>query len=152
MSDLHGTIPPAEDPSRRSERRDVSHPFDQEELRTEKWIASHDRASTIWPFLVGLVLAICSPWLRDLLSDLNQWATWLVFPFVLLVERPEFGLRWDLGGNLPQIALFLQFPLEGLWATLSLRLRGRVSFIFAPLIFLHLVGAFMLFLLIQARS
>jgi hypothetical protein len=34
---------------------------------------------------------------------------------------------------------------------MNLRLRGRVSFALAPLIFLHLVGAFVLFLLVQAH-
>jgi hypothetical protein len=35
---------------------------------------------------------------------------------------------------------------------LNLRLKGRLSYAVAPVIFLHLVGAFVLFLLTQARS
>jgi hypothetical protein len=152
MSDLHGTIPPAEDRSGATERGKVLHPFDRDEARGERWRGRHQFSAAVWPFVVGVILAVFAPKLRDMLGDLNKWALWLTFPFVELVERPEFGLRWELGGYLPQIVLFLQFPLEGLWVTLNLRLRGRLSFAFAPLIFLHLVGAFVLFLLVQARS
>lgn len=152
MPDLHGTLPPAEDDPRSSRRGKVLHPFDRDEERGEKWRARNKSLTAIWPFVLGLILAMVAPVLRGLLSGVSQWAAWFAFPLVFLVERPEFGLRWDLGGDLPQIVLFLQFPLEGLWATLNLRLRGSMSFAFAPLVFLHLVGAFVLFLLVQART
>ena len=151
MSDLHG-IPPAEDRSRSAERGKVLRPFDHEEEQGVRWRGRHRFSSTIWPFVIGLILAVVAPTLRNELTDLNRWALWLAFPFVLLVERPEFGLRWELGGYLPVIVMFLQFPLEGLWVTLNLRLRGRLSFALAPLIFLHLVGAFVLFLMVQAQT
>ena len=150
MSDLDGMIPPAEDGSRSSERGKVLHPFDHDE-QSERWRGRRRFSTTISPFVLGLVLAVCSPGLRNLLTDLNRWAVWLTFPFVLLVERPEFGLSWDLGGHLPQIVMFLQFPVEGMWVTLNLRQRGRLSFALAPLVFLHLAGAFVLFLLVQAH-
>jgi hypothetical protein len=152
MSDLRGTIPPANDRSRPSGRDKALHPFDGDASPGEKWRARNKYSNVIWPFVLGLVLALFSPKLRDLLSDVNPWAARLVFPFVLLVERPEFGLQWDFGGHLPQVVLFLQFPVEGLLTMLSLRLHGRLSFAFAPLIFIHLAGAFVLFLLIQAHS
>lgn len=152
MTDLPGSPPPAEDRAVSERRGKVLHPFDSENSPEERWRARHRFSTSIWPFVIGLMLAIFAPRLREFLDDLNPWFSRLVLPFVLLVERPEFGLRWDLGGYLPQIVLFLQFPAEGLWVTLNLRLRGRMSFAFAPLIFLHLVGAFVLFLLIQARS
>jgi hypothetical protein len=152
MTDLPGSPPPAEDRSVSERRGKVLHPFDRENGPEERWRARHRFSASIWPFLIGLMLAIFAPKLREFLDDLNPWFSRLVLPFVLLVERPEFGLRWDLGGYLPQIVLFLQFPAEGLWVTLNLRLRGRMSFVLAPLIFLHLVGAFVLFLLVQART
>ena len=152
MSDLHGTIPPAEDRSRVADRGKVLHPFDREEVKGERWRGRHQFSAAIWPFVIGVILAIVAPTLRNELSDLNRWISWLTFPFVMLAERPEFGLRWELGGYLPVIVMFAQFPLEGLWVTLNLRQRGRLTFALAPLIFLHLAGAFVLFLLVQARS
>jgi hypothetical protein len=151
MSDLRGAIPPADGRTRPPGRGKVLHPFDREEKAEERWRSRHRFSTAIWPFLVGVILSIFALQLWDILGDLNPWLSRLVFPLVELVERPEFGLRWYLGGYLPQIVLFLQFPLEGLWVTMNLRLRGRMSFAFAPLIFLHLVGAFVIFLLVQAR-
>jgi hypothetical protein len=151
MSDLGGSLPPAEDHSRSAGSGKVLHPFDREENAGERWRSRHRFSTAIWPFLIGIILSIFALQLSDLVGDLNPWIARLIFPFELLVERPEFGLRWELGGYLPQIVLFLQFPLEGLWVTMSVRLRGRMSFALAPLIFLHLVCAFVLFLLIQAH-
>jgi hypothetical protein len=151
MSDLRGSTPPAEDSTRHAGGGKVLHPFDHEEDAGERWRSRHRFSTAIWPFLIGITLSIFALDLSSLVSDLNPWIARLVFPFELLVERPEFGLRWYLGGYLPLIVLFLQFPLEGLWVTLNLRQRGRMSFAFAPLIFLHLVGAFVLFLLVQAH-
>lgn len=152
MSDLRDAIPPGEDRTRSASSGKVLHPFDREEEAGERWRSRHRFSTAIWPFVIGVILSIFALKLWVILSDLNPWALRLVFPFVQLVERPEFGLRWELGGFLPQIVLFLQFPAEGLWVTLKLRLRGRMSFAFAPLIFLHLVGAFVLFLLVQAHT
>lgn len=152
MSDLRGSLPPAEDRTRSAGDGRVLHPFDREEDAGEKWRSRHRFSTAIWPFIGGLILCICASQLWDIASDLNPWVSWLVFPFVVLTERPEFGLSWELGGHLPLIVLFLQFPAEGLWVTLNLRLRGRLTFAFAPLIFLHLAGAFVIFLLVQAHK
>jgi len=151
MPDLPGMIPPAEDRRRSAERGKVLHPFDREELKEPRWRGRNRFASSIWPFVTGVILAVVAPALRVQLADLSPWALWLTLPSVVLIERPEFGLRWELGGYLPVIVLFLQFPLEGLWVTLSLRRRGRWSFALAPLILLHLAGAFLLLLITQSR-
>ncbi len=151
MTDLPGMIPPAEDRYRAPERDPVLRPFESEETGV-RWRGRNPYSSAIWPFLFGLALAVFAPVVRSLLSDVNHWALWLTFPFTMLVERPEFGLKWELGGYLPQVVMFLQFPLEGMWMTLSLRQRGRLTFALAPLIFLHLMAAFVLFLLVQAKS
>jgi len=151
MSDLRGSLPPAEDGARSAGQGRALHPFDHDENAGEKWRARHRYSTVIWPFIGGLILCICASQLWAIVTDLNQWVSWLVFPLVVLAQRPEFGLNWELGGYLPQILLFLQFPAEGLWVTLNLRLRGRLTFAFAPLIFLHLAGAFVIFLLVQAH-
>jgi hypothetical protein len=152
MSDSLSAIPPADDRTRSAGGGKVLHPFDREENAEERWRSRHRFSTVVWPFLIGVVLSIFALEISSVLGDLNPWFLRLVFPFAQLVDRPEFGLRWELGGYLPLIVLFLQFPLEGLWVTMNLRLRGRMSFVFAPLIFLHLVGAFVLFLLVQART
>jgi hypothetical protein len=156
MSEIPGTPPTANDPVPSAGRDAAVYPFDGSSGPGEKWRAPHRFSTVIWPFVTGLVLAIFSLELWKLLDDQSQlgvwpWGTWLVFPFVVLAARPEFGFAPGLNHTLPQIILFVQFPVEGLWAMLNLRLKGRVSYALAPIVFLHLAGAFVLFLLTEAR-
>jgi hypothetical protein len=106
----------------------------------------------IWPFLVGLALALIAPKLLDVLDGFDPRIERAVFPYVLLARRPEFGLNWELGGYLPRLLLLAQFPLEGLLTMFNLRRRFPLWIAIGQLIVIHLVGAFALFLLIQARG
>jgi hypothetical protein len=152
MTEIDGTPPSAHDRSPSAGRDGFVYAFDGSSGPGEKWRAPHRFYGAIWPFVLGLVLGIFSPELVTILGDMNPWAMWLVFPFVELAARPEFGFAPGLNHTLPQMILFVQFPVEGLWAMLNLRLKGRVSYAVAPLVFLHLAAAFVLFLLSVARS
>ena len=151
MPDLPGTIPPAKDRSRFPGRDNVLRPFDHAEAVLEKRGARPRYSAVLWPLLVGLALAVIAPKLRDVLDGFNPWVERLVFPYVLLAERPEFGLNWEFSGNLPRLILYLEFPLEGLLTMMNLRGRVHMGLAIGQLIAIHLVGAFGLFLLIQAR-
>jgi hypothetical protein len=152
MTNLPGTIPPAKDRAGASRPGKVLYPFDGSSEVLEKRGAPPRYSAVIWPFLVGLALAVIAPKLMDMLDSLNPWINRAVFPFVLLVRRPEFGLSWDFGGELPRLILLAQFPLEGLLTTFNLRRRYRLSVAIAQLIVIHMVGAFVLLLLIQAQG
>ena len=152
MTNLPGTIPPAKSRTGATERGKVLHPFDRADAVLEKRGAPPRYSSVIWPFVVGLVLALIAPKLMDALDGFNPWIKRAVFPYVLLARRPEFGLNWEMGGNLPRLLLFAQFPLEGLLTTFNLRRRFPLWVAIGQLIVIHLVGAFALFLLIQARG
>lgn len=104
---------------------------------------------TCWPVVFGVVLAIVAPRLRDMLADYEPWGMRLVFPFVLLSGRRELGLGDELSKNLPQLMLYLQFPLEGLLTMWSLGRRLAFSTCLAQLAFLHAIAAFVLWLLSQ---
>jgi hypothetical protein len=149
MSDLRGTIPAAKDGSRQSGRDNVLHPFDQSDYILEKRGAPPRYSAVMWPFLIGLVLAIIAPKLLDILSSVNPWAERLAFPFVLLARRPEFGLNWAFGGKVPLLVLLLQFPAEGLLTTISLRRRMSASLAIGQLIVIHLVATFVLLLIVH---
>ncbi len=152
MTNLPGTIPPAKDRSGVTDRGKVLHPFDRADEVLEKRGAPPRYASIIWPFLVGLVLAVIAPKLLDVLDGFDPWIKRAVFPYVLLVRRPEFGLNWELGGYLPRLVLLAQFPLEGLLTMFNLRRRFPLWVAIGQLIVIHLVGVFVLFLLIQAEG
>jgi hypothetical protein len=151
MPDLPGTIPPAKDRSRIAGRDNVLRPFDHADDVLEKRGARPRYSAVVWPLLIGLALAVIAPKLRDILEGFNPWIERLVFPYVLLAARPEFGLNWKFAGNLPKLILYLQFPLEGLLTMVNLRRRLHTGLAIGQLTFIHLVGAFGLFLLIQAH-
>jgi len=151
MNDIPGAISSAKERSRAAKRDNVLHPFDRADEVLEKRGAPPKYSAVIWPFVIGLALAVIAPQLLDVLDGFNPWIQRLIFPYALLVRRPEFGLNWELGGQLPRLVLLLQFPLEGLLTTFSLRRRYGMGLAISQLIVIHLVGAFVLFLLIQAR-
>ena len=102
-----------------------------------------------WPILAGILLAILSPRLQEMLSSQEPWVTWLVFPLVVLAGRSEIGLSAELTRTLPQLMLILQFPLEGIIMVISLSRRTGYAVAIAQLVFLHLVCAFVFWLLSQ---
>ncbi len=152
MSEIPGTIPPAKGRSPLAERGNVLRPFDQEKEVLEKRGAPPSFISVVWPMLIGGALAFIAPRLLDLLTapDLHlEWAARAVFPYVLIAIQPQFRLYGEYSSQLPQYILLAQFPLEGVLTTFNLRRRMRVGWAIGMLIVIHLVGAFILFLLSQ---
>jgi hypothetical protein len=152
MSEIPGTIPPAKARSPLAEHGNILHPFDQEKEVLEKRGAPPSFISVVWPMLIGGALAFIAPRLLDLLTspDLHlEWVARAVFPYVLIAIEPQFRLYGEYSSQLPQLILLAQFPLEGVLTTYNLRRRMRVGWAVGMLIVIHLVGAFILFLLTQ---
>lgn len=105
----------------------------------------------IWfPTLLGVGLAFwAAPLWVWLQSAWGQVGLCWVFPYVLLCGRTELGISGELATNLTQLMFHIQFPLEGLIATWSVARGGGFFKAFAQLLFLHLLGVFMLWLLNQ---
>ena len=97
-----------------------------------------------WPLAGGLILACVAQYLYNELLWAPHWVMWLVFPFVVLTGRRDIGLSEQLTTILPQVILYVQFPIEGLLAYLSLTRRAPVALALAPALFLHLAGWFVL--------
>ncbi len=152
MNEIPSAIPTAKSRSRAAGRDNVLHPFDRTCEVLGKRGAPPKYSAVIWPFFVGLVLAFFAPKLMDILESVDPWLERAVFPYVLLVQRPEFGLNWELSGYLPRVILFTQFPLEGLLAMFNLRRRFPMWVAIGQVIVIHLIGMFALFLLVAYRS
>lgn len=152
MSDVPGMIPTAKGRSRAKGSDNILRPFDSEETLLEKRGAPPRYSAVVWPLLFALPLAVVAPRLLEVFGTLDPWLARVVFPFALLAQRPEFGLNWEFGGYLPRVVLLLQFPLEGLLTMFNLRRRFSVLVAISQLIVIHLVGTFVLFLLIQGHS
>jgi hypothetical protein len=103
---------------------------------------------TCWPVIFGLLLAVIAPQIFFKVGD--AWGVVgerLIFPFVILAGRPEFGFGAELTRNLPEMILYLTFPFFGLYASLNLRRRIRLSTTIAQIVFVNLISAFVLWLL-----
>jgi hypothetical protein len=152
MSEVPGTIPPAKRRSRLTEPENVLHPFDQEKQVLEKRGAPPSFLSIVWPMLIGAALAFIAPRILDALTAPDahlDWAARAVFPYVLIASQPQFRMYGDYSSQLPQFLLLAQFPLEGVLTTFNLRRRLGAGLAIGLLIVIHLVGAFILFLLTQ---
>jgi hypothetical protein len=152
MSETPGTYPPAKGRSALAKHENVLHPFDQEKEVLEKRGAPPSFLSVVWPMLIGGVMAFVAPKLLDVLTapDLHlEWAARAVFPYVLIAIQPQFRLYGEYTSQLPQFILLAQFPLEGVLTTFNLRRRLGAGAAIGMLIVIHLVGAFILFLLTQ---
>lgn len=102
---------------------------------------------TAWPLGVGLFLGLLAPEAFYLANRIGPWAGSLIFPFSLLVARPEFGYGPSVAKVLSAIALYLQFPLEGALAMLNLRRHIPLGQTVSRLAVLHIAAALLLWLL-----
>jgi hypothetical protein len=97
-----------------------------------------------WPVAVGAALGCLSPLLSSLLTAYGPWGMRVVFPFVQILGLHEIGMSDELTRTLPQLMLYLQFPLEGLLTKSTLSRGVRVSGALQQLVFLHFVSALVL--------
>jgi hypothetical protein len=95
---------------------------------------------------VGIALGFAAPELRSLLEPYAPWGMRAVFPFVLFAGLREIGMSDELTRTLPQLLLFLQFPLEGLLTRGSLGRGCKLSTALGQLFFLHAVAALVLWI------
>jgi hypothetical protein len=92
---------------------------------------------TLIQLAIGILLAFLAPQILTLAIQWNPWGVRLVFPFVQLLALRDMGLNNQLSHTLPQLMLFLQFPLEGLAVVTSLRRGKRFVQAAAPVVILH---------------
>lgn len=100
-----------------------------------------------WPVGLGIYLAGFAPEWHAMAVDAGVWAVRIAFPFALLVTHREIGLDSRLVTILPQAALYLQFPLEGLLAKLALDRGKSLRAVIAQLAIVHAVATVALWLL-----
>ena len=101
-----------------------------------------------WPAIFGIILAIIAPQIWDKVShDYGQAGIRWVFPFVKLLGRPELGLSPQLTQALPQLFVYLQFPLEGLLISFFISRGTKYGRAIIQIGFVHFIAAFVLWLL-----
>lgn len=98
------------------------------------------------PLAAGIVLGFLSPQLHSLASLWDPWGLRIVFPFVQVLGLREIGIGDELNRSLPQLMLYLQFPLEGLLVAMNLRQGRSLAMAIGPLPGLHFVCGLVLWI------
>lgn len=93
----------------------------------------------LWPMWVGLVLGLLGPQIKFIAQSYGMWCMELVFPFVVLAQRPEVQVGY-ISSFIPVILIYAQFPLEGLFAYFVLRHTVRPAAVVLEVTLLHCLG------------
>lgn len=149
MAPVHGTIPSAKDRPRVVQtRRHASVAVHDHDDDVEEEDVAPGFLQVCWPAVFGILLAVIAPKIHAYV--VNQWGDTgerLVFPFMLLSGRPEFGFSQDFTNGLPELVMYLTFPFFGLYASWSMSRRTRFGAAMVQVIFVNLIAAFVLWLL-----
>ncbi len=99
-----------------------------------------------WPLAAGVALGFLSPQMMNVVDGWDPWGVRLVFPFVQFCSLSDIGLSAEMTRALPELMLFLQFPLEGMLTVSNLHRGVKLSAALTQLFFLHAVTALVLWI------
>jgi hypothetical protein len=98
-----------------------------------------------WPLLLGVVATPFALHAASILALEGPAGLRLLYPFVLLVKDPVFGLSNDLANTVSQGMMYAQFPLYGLLMAVVLRWRN-VALALGTVLVVHALGILALLL------
>jgi hypothetical protein len=104
------------------------------------------------PVAVGIALGSLAPAIYALSALWDPWGLRIVFPFVQLAGLHEFGISHELTRTLPQVMLYLQFPLEGVLVGSNLRRGMKLSAALGPIPGLHFAAGLVLWIVALGSS
>jgi hypothetical protein len=118
-----------------------------EKVKKAQHRRSGDAIASWWPVAVGMFLCGFAPEWHAMAVQAGIWAERTAFPLTLLATHREIGIDNQMANVLPQAALYLQLPLEGLLTKLTLD-RGRsLKAAIMQLVLVHGIAAFVLWLI-----
>jgi hypothetical protein len=94
---------------------------------------------SMWPVGAGIALAAFAPLLKAGAELVGPWTVALIFPFVVLAQRPELQVG-PITHMLPTFMLFAQFPIEGLLARIILRRQVLPVSVAVQVLLFHFLG------------
>jgi hypothetical protein len=77
-----------------------------------------------WPLLLGIAVTPFAVRAATVMALEGPDSLRMLYPFVLLLKLRALGLPAEMADDLSQLMMYLQFPLYGLFMSLSLRSRG----------------------------
>lgn len=99
-----------------------------------------------WPVAVGIFLCGFVPEWHAMAAQAGIWVLRLTFPLSLLATHREIGIDDQMAAILPQAALYLQLPLEGLLTKITLDRGKSLKSAIAQLFLMHGVATLVLWL------
>jgi len=100
-----------------------------------------------WPVAVGMFLCGFVPEWHAMAMQAGIWVERIAFPLTLLATHREIGIDSQMASVLPQAALYLQLPLEGLLTKLTLDRGKSLKAAIMQLVLVHGIAAFVLWLI-----
>jgi hypothetical protein len=100
-----------------------------------------------WPVVLGLFLACFAEDLKDVLISLGEWSSRFFMPMVVMAYQSHIGRIPFIDQTLPQIAMWLQFPLEGLIVKRLLRTGHSMRGVLLQVFLLHAVSTVIMWML-----
>ena len=97
-----------------------------------------------WPVAVGIFLCGFAPEWHAMAVQIGVWAERFAFPLTLFAAHRAIGIDSHTTSALPQAALYLQLPLEGLLTKLILDRRKSLKVAIMQLLLIHGVAAIVL--------
>jgi hypothetical protein len=111
-----------------------------------------DAIAAWWPVAAGIFLAGFAAEWHAMAIQAGVWMERFTFPLTLLAAHRESGLDDQMAMVLPQAALYLQLPLEGLLTMLTLARGQSLKVAVLQLVSIHAVCALVLWLLSLAAN
>jgi hypothetical protein len=116
-------------------------------LEAERRKMQREYLLRFWPFVLGLAISGIAPQLKEMLNLLfHPGGMGLVFPLVVIAGRPELHLGSHLAGLVPQIMLYVEYPLEGLLIKSVIKGKVTAGAVFKRYAALHILAGILLLL------
>jgi hypothetical protein len=92
-----------------------------------------------WPLLLGIAATPFAMHAASIMALAGPDALRALYPWVVLVQNPLWGIHSRLPDQAAQLLMYIQFPVYGLLMSMKLRTRS-FSIAFGLALALHIVG------------
>lgn len=125
--------------TQRKREREASLAVLEARRKAEERARVRQQVIELWPLWAGMAVGMFGPVIGFVAQLLGPSFMMLVFPFVVLAERPEIQVG-PITHMLPTLMLYTQFPIEGLLAYSVLRHHVRPLGVIWQVSLFHFLG------------
>jgi hypothetical protein len=100
-----------------------------------------------WPILVAIFLTGFAPEWHAMAVSSGIWALRFTFPYALLATHREIGIDAQMASILPNAAIYLQIPIDGVYMAIHLARGKSLTSGIVQILMIHGVCTLVLWLL-----